>query len=213
MLKASLVQLPSKEKEQARVYELDRGSYYPLAAPVSAFHQSGMGLIIVGQGREALLMNKEAWFILAKGKVLHPSKTDFLKVLPRAIYQSITQKQGGSLPIHRGVFQSGQRRYSVWTAPIFKPNGTINASTTDQTMVILERIPIKNPHLPLLIRKFRLTPREGQVVKLLFDGKSDKLIGLSLGLSVETIRGHMKHIRSKMGATSRLEIFSFLTSV
>ncbi len=181
-----------------------------LKTPVSALHQSGIGLIIIGAGEKTLLMNREAWSILAKGKALSLYRTDFLKAFPRAIYQAIMRDQTSSLPMYKGTFQSGQRQYAVWIAPLFKPNEKSNISTGGQKMIVLERIFIKNPNLPLLIRKFKLTPREGQVVQLLFNGKSDKSIGLSLGLSIETVRGHMRHIRLKMNAASRLEVISLL---
>jgi two-component system nitrate/nitrite response regulator NarL len=80
-------------------------------------------------------------------------------------------------------------------------------------MVFLERIASKDPNLSSLTRKFKLTTRESQVVRLLAKGKSDKLIGHSLGLSIETVRGHMKHVRSKLGVTSRLEVVSLLAHV
>lgn len=182
-----------------------------LNSPLSAFHHAGTGLIIIGPGKKILLMNKEAWSILTQGK--HLSQTDFLKALPRAIYQAIIQEASGSDPIRRGVFQSGQRQYSVWTAPLFRPHRKSGTSTVEQKMVILERVLIKEPNIPLLMRKYKLTRREGHVVELLFNGKSDKLIGLSLGLSIETIRGHMRHIRSKFGATSRLEVVTLLRGI
>ncbi len=59
--------------------------------------------------------------------------------------------------------------------------------------------------------KIKLTPRESQVTRLLCEGDSDKRIALRLGgLSTETIRGHLRHIRTKFIVPSRGEIAALL---
>jgi DNA-binding CsgD family transcriptional regulator len=185
------------------------------SGPTSIFHQSGIGLILIGPKKKSLLMNKEALTILAKIKSLSPLGTDFLKAFPNAVYKAVTEPLEEDAPVHRGVFQSGHRRYSVWTAPVFNLTGRTGGGTVagTQRMIVLERVASKDPNLSTLARKFKLTARESQVVRLLAKGKSDKLISYSLGLSIETVRGHMKHVRSKMGVTSRLEVVSLLSRV
>lgn len=51
-----------------------------------------------------------------------------------------------------------------------------------------------------------LSPREKQVVDLLLLGKSNKQIGLALGVSERTIEFHLKNIYIKMQVTSRVEL-------
>jgi DNA-binding NarL/FixJ family response regulator len=48
-----------------------------------------------------------------------------------------------------------------------------------------------------------LTPREIEVVKLVADGLRNKEIGGRLGISEETVQGHMKNILSKLGVNDR----------
>jgi DNA-binding NarL/FixJ family response regulator len=55
--------------------------------------------------------------------------------------------------------------------------------------------PVKSP----------LTPREWEVVDLLYEGRTTEQIAESLVLSVETVRSHVKHILRKLGARSRAE--------
>jgi two-component system, NarL family, nitrate/nitrite response regulator NarL len=49
------------------------------------------------------------------------------------------------------------------------------------------------------------TPREQEVIGLLADGLSNKLIARELGLSEGTVKVHVKHILKKLGLHSRLE--------
>lgn len=48
-----------------------------------------------------------------------------------------------------------------------------------------------------------LTAREIQVLELAAMGKSNRLIGVQLGISEETVKVHMKKVLSKMGASDR----------
>jgi two-component system nitrate/nitrite response regulator NarL len=51
----------------------------------------------------------------------------------------------------------------------------------------------------------RFTPREQEVLGLLADGQSNKLIARNLELSEGTVKVHVKHILKKLGLRSRLE--------
>ena len=50
-----------------------------------------------------------------------------------------------------------------------------------------------------------LTPREWEVVDLLYEGQTTDEIAAALVLSSETVRSHVKHILRKLGASSRSE--------
>ena len=52
----------------------------------------------------------------------------------------------------------------------------------------------------------QLTNREWEVAKLLLQGKSNKLIALSLGISVRTVEFHLKNIYAKYHVNSRVEL-------
>ncbi|MGJ8676132.1 MAG: response regulator [Akkermansiaceae bacterium] len=51
-----------------------------------------------------------------------------------------------------------------------------------------------------------LTPREQEVLDLLIGGKSYKLIGSELGVSIDTVRSHVRKVYSKLHIHSRSEI-------
>lgn len=50
-----------------------------------------------------------------------------------------------------------------------------------------------------------LTPRETRVLEFLADGFSNKTIANELGISVGTVKVHVKHVLAKLGLHSRLE--------
>ncbi len=52
----------------------------------------------------------------------------------------------------------------------------------------------------------KLSNREWQVVKLLLQGKSNKLIASSLGISIRTVEFHLKNIYAKFQVSSRIEL-------
>lgn len=51
-----------------------------------------------------------------------------------------------------------------------------------------------------------LSNREWEVIKLLLQGKSNKLIALSLGISDRTVEFHLKNIYAKFQVSSRIEL-------
>lgn len=53
-----------------------------------------------------------------------------------------------------------------------------------------------------------LTPRETEVVQLISEGNSNKEIGKRLFISEETVKGHVKNILGKLGASDRTQAVS-----
>lgn len=66
----------------------------------------------------------------------------------------------------------------------------------------------------LVIRSLRLTRREADVVGELLQAKRDKQIASLLGMSVSTVRTHLRHVFAAQGVSDRselmLRIFSLL---
>lgn len=50
------------------------------------------------------------------------------------------------------------------------------------------------------------SPREGDVIRLLLQGKSNKQIAYALGISERTVEFHLNNIFEKMGVGSRVEL-------
>jgi DNA-binding CsgD family transcriptional regulator len=58
----------------------------------------------------------------------------------------------------------------------------------------------------------RLSSREWEVVNLLLQGKSNKLIALSLGISDRTVEFHLKNVYAKFQVNSRVELILILVN-
>jgi DNA-binding NarL/FixJ family response regulator len=67
---------------------------------------------------------------------------------------------------------------------------------------VVEHFHVRAPAYP---EKDNLTPREEQVLTLLASGFLYKEIGDQLGISVETVRSHVKNICQKMHVRNRVE--------
>lgn len=65
---------------------------------------------------------------------------------------------------------------------------------------------IREEHLsPLSSEEAELTTRELEILRLVMDGKSNKVIGRQLGISDGTVKVHMKHILKKLQLKTRVE--------
>jgi DNA-binding CsgD family transcriptional regulator len=186
---------------------IERISRMPAAE--SRFHPKQMGIILIGQGGDIAYFNKEAESVLSGWKEAK-SVLPFPKEIPKKIYQSLLKRHGHLSPVLKKLFQSGRRGYSFTVIPLFKPGSALDDSEIMESMVIFERIAADTLPFSLLANQYKLSPREVDVAKLLVLGKSDKIIKRDLGISIHTVREHLRHIREKMGVCSRLEIVSLL---
>lgn len=64
--------------------------------------------------------------------------------------------------------------------------------------------------LPVTVAELGLTPRQGEVLSLLLDGKSNKRIAQALCLSEQTVKEHITGILEKLGVSNRIEIMTKL---
>ena len=55
------------------------------------------------------------------------------------------------------------------------------------------------------VARVQLTPRELSTLRLMADGKSNKEIASTLGISERTVKTHLGHLFEKLGVTSRTE--------
>ena len=59
--------------------------------------------------------------------------------------------------------------------------------------------------------RMQVTPRELSALRLMADGKSNKEIATSLGISERTVKSHLGHLFEKLGVTSRTEAVKVAT--
>jgi DNA-binding NarL/FixJ family response regulator len=61
------------------------------------------------------------------------------------------------------------------------------------------------------VTRVQLTPRELATLRLIADGRSNKEIASSLGISERTVKTHLGHLFDKLGVTSRTEAVKIAT--
>jgi DNA-binding CsgD family transcriptional regulator len=78
----------------------------------------------------------------------------------------------------------------------------------DLAMVAVEAADLQDLPAPTSVRRgrFKLTPREQQVLALVASGMSDGEIARSLVISKKTVSVHVANIKAKLGASSRVEV-------
>jgi DNA-binding CsgD family transcriptional regulator len=54
-----------------------------------------------------------------------------------------------------------------------------------------------------------MTPREREIIDLIAEGASNKRISRELGISVHTVKSHMRNILEKLSLQSRLEVAAY----
>jgi DNA-binding NarL/FixJ family response regulator len=59
--------------------------------------------------------------------------------------------------------------------------------------------------LPRLKNEYRLTPHETRILQMMIEGKSYKEIGQKLGVSLNTVSFHVRHIYEKLNVHSKAE--------
>jgi DNA-binding CsgD family transcriptional regulator len=83
---------------------------------------------------------------------------------------------------------------------------------TFHIMILIERISPERYGVDFdkLKPQYGLTNRQLEIVKPLMSGASNKELANRLCVSEDTIKGHLKHIMSQMGVSSRTELLSLL---
>jgi len=64
--------------------------------------------------------------------------------------------------------------------------------------------------LASIIQKFRLTPREAEILALLLSGKSYASMKSELYISLQTVKNHVSRIYGKLGVRNRVELANFV---
>lgn len=71
--------------------------------------------------------------------------------------------------------------------------------------------PTQNPQLPGSMEYLKLTSREQEVLHQLVQGKSNREIGATLGLSEGTVKVYVSHLLAKLRVRNRLQVMAVAT--
>ncbi len=173
------------------------------------------------KNRQKIFFNQEALQILSnqtsdtsKNKLspnlLSSLCTKWMNLLQTKLTDKSENKPASeSMPIHLGTIMSYRRRYSVKGIILYPQSGP---SAINSYIFIIQRFAGDNQNLLKAFRKYQLSNREREIIKLLINGESNKQIAYSLGLSPNTIKSYMKLIMTKLGASNRSGIITAILS-
>jgi len=114
---------------------------------------------------------------------------------------------GGTGMCHIALLESEKRKYVVKATAL---SGSPGSQGEKQYLFVMERAPAESANLSMIFRKYKLTIREQEIVRLLLVGGSNKEIAHRLRLSENTIKGYMKLLMRKLGVNNRAGIIAAL---
>lgn len=85
-----------------------------------------------------------------------------------------------------------------------------DAQGSEPAILVVATRATPEPNTEELARRFRLTPREVEVARLLAVRRTNSEIASRLGCSVHTARHHVESVMRKLGAASRLSVASLV---
>jgi two-component system NarL family response regulator len=100
-----------------------------------------------------------------------------------------------------GALRAGAQGYILKDAPVDELIECVRSVASGGTWVP----PLVGAKLAKRIGDQDLTPREGDVLRALSSGKSNKEIGNAFNISEATVKVHMTHILEKLKVTGRTE--------
>ena len=102
------------------------------------------------------------------------------------------------------MIMSGNRRYLVKAACAT----ACDTLKEKQYIFVIERFSNDKLNFPFISRKWQLTHREQEIVRLFIDGRCNKEIADTLNLSINTVKSYVKGLSLKLGVSGRAEIVS-----
>jgi DNA-binding CsgD family transcriptional regulator len=114
---------------------------------------------------------------------------------------------GGTGMRQIAVLDSEKRKYVVKATAL---SGSSGSQREKQYLFVMERSAAGSANFPMIFRKYKLSVREQEIVRLLLGGGSNKEIADRLRLSENTIKGYMKLLMRKLGVNNRAGIVAAL---
>lgn len=174
-----------------------------------------------GDGREAV----------SQAQTLHPDVAIIDVQMPILNGLEVTRQIRRALPLTEvliftgteneqlvhDVFDAGARSYILKSDVTRHLIAAVEALSTHRTyfttriseIVFAKYLQEKRPRGEVALPGSRLTPREREIVQLLAEGKSNKEVGTSLGISVKTAETHRASIMRKLGFTAFSELVRY----
>jgi DNA-binding NarL/FixJ family response regulator len=114
------------------------------------------------------------------------------------------QQKARPQPLEREV-KTARAVYRLWGGPL---STAVEPTDVAAILIAVEKVPLDPLEEETLQRRFRLTPRESQLARLLVEGRTNTDIASHLGIRPNTAHHYTERILLKLGAHNRAEAVS-----
>ena len=181
----------------------------PIPEPYERANSHSAGLLLLGAFLRPLYLDEEAVCILSYPEIPRSNKR-FDEFLMGRIKSLLPKQNGNSHARFPSEVTSGKRQYQL---RVFTLKSHIANGAGPSLAILLERNQRRSPHLRLVARKFRLTQRETEALKLLMQGHATKQIASRMDISPNTAKSFLRSIMFKTGACDRSGILAKILEI
>ncbi len=181
----------------------------PIPEPYERANSHSAGLLLLGAFLRPLYLDEEAVCILSYPEIPRSNKR-FDEFLMGRIKSLLPKQDSNSHARFPSEVTSGKRQYQL---RVFTLKSHIANGAGPSLAILLERNHRASPHLRLVARKFRLTQRETEALKLLMQGHATKQIASRMDISPNTAKSFLRSIMFKTGACDRSGILAKILEI
>ena len=181
----------------------------PIPEPYERANSHSAGLLLLGAFLRPLYLDEEAVCILSYPEIPRSNKR-FDEFLMGRIKSLLPKQDSNSHARFPSEITSGKRQYQL---RVFTLKSHIANGAGPSLAILLERNHRASPHLRLVARKFRLTQRETEALKLLMQGHATKQIASRMDISPNTAKSFLRSIMFKTGACDRSGILAKILEI
>ena len=187
----------------------------------AALNRLPMGVVIVDKGANVVFMNNAASDIfalndgvdvgpsgvfrtakVAETKMLHSMIADAAVDLGRANEED---REGGALTVSRPSYR---RSFSLLVVPL--PDEDVTSDSGNVAVFINDPEKHNEPPTNVLARLYGLTEAEARLLQALIVGKKLETVSEEFGVSMNTVRSHLKQVFRKTGTNRQPELVSLV---
>ncbi len=118
----------------------------------------------------------------------------------------------GNVQIAVDAMKGGAADYMTKPVGLSELKQVIERTVRDDLAANLTRIPPEENGQRVRLRLETLTKREGEVLKLVFNGEPNKRIAYTLGIDEKTVEFHRANLKKKMGAKSSADLIRMVAT-
>jgi DNA-binding CsgD family transcriptional regulator len=181
-----------------------------------AIEYEGKGIILLDKNSKIVLLNRIASNILSKKEGIELTK-DGIEIMDPVLslhFKKYIRKALSSEVFDEDFLMAIPKKGKgiptlIQMLPI-KENFNINENSKKILIVLYDPSFSPIPNFSFLTQAFQFTLKENQIAALLSKGMDLKEIAKELGISLHTVRTHLKHIYSKTNTSRQAELIKLL---